>query len=377
MSRTVCVLGLVLLAAIAAPALCMSVPLQNPEARNERLIFEDTFDKFDVKTWKHEITLGGGGNWEFQLYHNNRTNSYVRDGTLFIRPTLTREKIGRENMFSMRMDMWGSSPANLCTGNAFYGCERIGGAGGNVLNPIQSARIRTAESFSFRYGRVEVRAKMPYGDWLWPAIWLLPTHNVYGDWPASGEIDIIESRGNGNGYPGGVNQVSSALHWGPHWPENGYSKTYGEYKLNSGDFSQEFHVFGLVWTETEIKTYVDTEANVIIASPSLRPSGRREAGATPTSTTHGSLVAGTLPSTRSTTSSSTWLSVALVASSLMVSDPSPGPTLTPTPLTPSTTLSPNGTPPGAVSPRLFRSTTFASGASRPKASQAMSSQGAE
>lgn len=267
MSRTVCVLGLVLLAAIAAPALCMSVPLQNPEARNERLIFEDTFDKFDVKTWKHEITLGGGGNWEFQLYHNNRTNSYVRDGTLFIRPTLTREKIGRENMFSMRMDMWGSSPANLCTGNSFYGCERIGGAGGNVLNPIQSARIRTAESFSFRYGRVEVRAKMPYGDWLWPAIWLLPTNNVYGDWPASGEIDIIEARGNGNGYPGGVNQVSSALHWGPHWPENGYSKTYGEYKLNSGDFSQEFHVFGLVWTETEIKTYVDNEANVIMRIP--------------------------------------------------------------------------------------------------------------
>eukprot|EP00002_Diphylleia_rotans_P006527 TRINITY_DN15897_c0_g1_i1.p1 TRINITY_DN15897_c0_g1~~TRINITY_DN15897_c0_g1_i1.p1 ORF type:complete len:368 (-),score=59.01 TRINITY_DN15897_c0_g1_i1:132-1235(-) len=265
----------VLIAFVAALVVCSTavvcgaVPLQESAGRQaETLIFDDSFDSFDLKTWKHEITLGGGGNWEFQLYHNNRTNSYVRDGVLYIRPTLTREKIGRENMMSMRMDMWGSYPANLCTGNAFYGCERIGGGGGNVLNPIQSARIRTAESFSFRYGRVEVRAKMPIGDWLWPAIWLLPTSNAYGDWPASGEIDIIEARGNSNGYPGGIDQVSSALHWGPHYPENGYPMTYGEYRLPAGqNFNQEFHVFGLVWTETEIKTYVDREENVIMRIP--------------------------------------------------------------------------------------------------------------
>jgi hypothetical protein len=50
----------------------------------ETLIFSDNFDKFDLKTWKHEITMGGGGNWEFEMYTNNRTNSFVQDGKLYI-----------------------------------------------------------------------------------------------------------------------------------------------------------------------------------------------------------------------------------------------------------------------------------------------------
>lgn len=52
-------------------------------------------------------------------------------------------------------------------GNAFYGCERISG-NGHIINPIQSARIRTVKSFAFKYGRLEFRAKLPRGDWLWP-----------------------------------------------------------------------------------------------------------------------------------------------------------------------------------------------------------------
>ena len=49
-----------------------------------------------------------------------------------------------------------------------------------------SAKVTTINSFKFSYGRVEVRAKLPKGDWLWPAIWLLPRYNEYGEWPASG-----------------------------------------------------------------------------------------------------------------------------------------------------------------------------------------------
>ena len=49
---------------------------------------------------------------------------------------------------------------------------------------------------SIKYGRVEVVAKMPQGDWLWPAIWMMPEDSVYGPWPNSGEIDIAESKGN-------------------------------------------------------------------------------------------------------------------------------------------------------------------------------------
>ncbi|KAK0767477.1 Beta-1,3-glucan-binding protein, partial [Friedmanniomyces endolithicus] len=64
---------------------------------------------------------------------------------------------------------------------------------------------------------------MPAGDWLWPAIWMLPVNSTYGPWPASGEIDIVESRGNNHTYPqGGNNIVSSTLHWGPDPGDDGW-----------------------------------------------------------------------------------------------------------------------------------------------------------
>jgi len=81
------------------------------------------------------------------------------------------------------MDMWGGSPANLCTGNAFYGCERTSGAGGNYLNPIRSARLRTVNSLPMKYGKIEIRAQIPKGEWIWPAIWMMSKSNPYGEWP--------------------------------------------------------------------------------------------------------------------------------------------------------------------------------------------------
>ena len=232
-----------------------------------QLVLEDEFDDFNLSLWKHEITLSGGGNWEFQYYLNNRTNSFVRDGNLFINPTLLAEQIGEGNVKGgFTLNIWGGAPADLCTGNAFYGCSRISGpgGGGNYLNPIQSARIRTAESFSFTYGKVEVRAKLPKGDWLWPAIWLLPRHNQYGGWPASGEIDIMESRGNPTSYaPGGSNVYGSTLHWGPIYNENAWAKTHAIW--NGSDLTEDFHVYGFIWNETYIGTYIDDEANVVLS----------------------------------------------------------------------------------------------------------------
>ena len=120
-----------------------------------------------------------------------------------------------------------------------------------------SARLRTVNSFSFRYGRVEVRAKIPSGDWLWPAIWMLPTHNPYGTWPASGEIDIMESRGNRQffdqqGVNIGCEQVSSTLHFGPYWPYDAYENvgTATNSAPNAG-FNNEFHTFGIEWTDSK------------------------------------------------------------------------------------------------------------------------------
>lgn len=231
------------------------------------LVLEDDFCDFNLSLWKHELTLGGGGNYEFQYYTNNRTNSYVEDGVLHIQPTLLADQLGEaavrpDSFFTFRI--WGAQPADLCTGNAFFGCERLSGGGGNVINPTTSARIRTAESFSFTYGRVEVRAKLPIGDWLWPAIWMLPTDNQYGNWPASGEVDIMESRGNPPSYEaGGYDSYGSTLHWGLDFSQNMFSLTHA---TKSGEnLAEDFHTYGLLWNETYIGTYLDDESNTVLS----------------------------------------------------------------------------------------------------------------
>ena len=230
----------------------------------ESTVFFDDFDKLNFTAWEHELTMGGGGNWEFEWYVNNRSNSYVRNSTLFIKPTLTEDCIGEVTLRSGVVDIWGQQPAEQCTGNAFYGCFRSAPASGNYINPIRSARLRTHKSFNFKYGRVEVRAKLPRGDWLWPAIWLLPKNNEYGNWPASGEIDILESRGNDVNYPaGGVNTFGSTLHWGTNWDQNKYEKTHSQY-THPTSLNLDFHTYGLFWDATGLYTYIDNESNKVL-----------------------------------------------------------------------------------------------------------------
>jgi len=125
-----------------------------------------------------------------------------------------------------------------------------------------SARLRTVNSFYFQYGRVEVRAKLPAGDWLWPAIWMMPRFNAYGMWPASGEIDIMESRGNRQLMQNGVNigseQISQTLHFGPYWPHNGYENAHFERNSPPGQgYDRAFHTYGIEWTPTHITYTID------------------------------------------------------------------------------------------------------------------------
>jgi len=232
------------------------------------LIFEDNFDTLDFDKWEHERTMSGGGNWEFQIYDNTRTNSYTKDGNLYLFPSLTEDRYGDGFVFTGTLNLHGGAPADMCTNQAFFGCERSGPNG--AVNPTMSARIRTVNSFNFKYGRVEVRAKMPTGDWLWPAIWMLPRHNAYGTWPASGEIDIVESRGNArlmlNGVNIGAEQVGSTLHWGPYWPLNGYDKTTWSRNSVPG-YNQLFHVYGVEWTPDYIAFTLDGTELGRIAPP--------------------------------------------------------------------------------------------------------------
>ena len=113
--------------------------------------------------------------------------------------------------------------------------------------PYTSARLRTVGKGDWLYGRFEIKAKNPTGRGTWPAIWMLPRYNSYGTWPVSGEIDIMESRGNDVSYPGGGHDsFGSTLHWGTNYDQNRYTLTHSEFK-NPTSLADEFHVYGLYW----------------------------------------------------------------------------------------------------------------------------------
>ena len=213
---------------------------------------------------KQDVNMGGGGNNEFQWY--TKQNSYTKDGILYIRPTFTADAIGEGPMISGgTIDLFGDGCVvpDFCTSSS---CCRKTSNGKDIIPPIQSGLLRTKESFSIKYGKVEVNARLPRGDFLWPAIWMLPKDNKYGSWPASGEIDIMESRGNTDGAEG-LDYFSSTLHWAPHFFADGWSQTHSVNKALTGNFNDEFHIFGLEWTDTFIKTYIDTPDNVVLNVP--------------------------------------------------------------------------------------------------------------
>ena len=112
-----------------------------------------------------------------------------------------------------------------------------------------SARIRTKDKGDWKYGRFEVRAKLPEGQGMWPAIWMLPTDGTYGGWAASGEIDIMEARGQSR------STVLGTLHYGGTFPNNQSSGA--AFTLPVGTFTDTFHTFVLEWSEGRILWYVD------------------------------------------------------------------------------------------------------------------------
>ena len=175
-------------------------------------IWHDEFDAQELSTnyWTYEIGNGSGGwgNNEWQYYRAENTS--IKDGNLVIEAR--KEPFGGFN--------------------------------------YTSSRIITKNKFDFQYGRVDIRAALPFGQGIWPALWLLGSNISSVGWPACGEIDIMEMIG-GSGR-------EKTVHGTAHWSNSGSHAQYGDsYSLSSGSFQDEYHVFSLVWDQNQIKWYVD------------------------------------------------------------------------------------------------------------------------
>lgn len=133
-----------------------------------KLVWQDEFNGKDIDEtkWSWEQNCWGGGNNELQCYTDRFKNSFIEDGKLVIR-------------------------AHKETFKGLANTEESGTREKRTL-PYTSARLRTLNKGDWKYGRIEVRAKLPAGQGVWPAIWMLPSDWKYGMWAASGEIDIIE-----------------------------------------------------------------------------------------------------------------------------------------------------------------------------------------
>ena len=182
------------------------------------MVWSDEFTgkKLDFTKWEKEENNYGGGNNERQAYRTESKYCFLRDGNLNI---------------------------------AVYRDEHTTSDG--KKQPYSSARVRSMMRGDWKYGRYEIRAKMPKGQGIWPAVWMLPTESKYGGWAAGGEIDIIESRGSA------VEETTGALHFGGPWPRNTYLSHSYTFPKESKNAAEDFHVYILEWSRDEIKWFVD------------------------------------------------------------------------------------------------------------------------
>ena len=191
------------------------------------LVWSDEFDGDSVDPAKWDFDLGNGfydyrnntwipgwGNEELQYYTREASNVFVKDGALTIRAR-------KESL---------------------HGCG------------YTSARLKTRKRdgtplFTKLYGRIEFRAKVPWGKGLWPALWMLPQDDRYGGWAASGEIDLMEIAGEK------PHEVLGSIHFGSTYPKR--SLHTHVHPLPGGSTVADWHVYAVEWEPGEIRFYVD------------------------------------------------------------------------------------------------------------------------
>jgi hypothetical protein len=224
------------------------------------LVYEDDFQTLDTNVWTHEVQIDGYGTGSFDWTTTDPKNSFVDSEGLHIVPTLTNETTEINNDQIYNGYTLNLTSDGTCSSTSLSSCAiESNSTKGTMIPPVRSARLVTRGKKSIRYGKVEVTAQLPEGNWLWPAIWMMPENSTYGTWPKSGEIDIMESRGNAPGYSAGGRDVyTSTLHWGLDFITDAFWRTTAGRVLRRTDYSKSFNTFGMEWTEDYIVTYLNS-----------------------------------------------------------------------------------------------------------------------
>jgi beta-glucanase (GH16 family) len=219
-------------ASLTVAALAQASPIPTKDGK-WKLTWSDEFNGpngsgVDPSKWVVEVGGKGWGNKELEYYTTRRENAHIQDGNLVI-------EARRENYT---------------------------GTDGTNRN-YTSARMKTARKFSQTYGRFEARIKIPSGQGMWPAFWMLGDDIDKAGWPACGEIDIMEN----------IGKEPSTIHGSIHGP--GYTGGVGieaPYSLpEKRRFADDFHIFAVEWEPDAIRFYVDDDLYVTRARSDLRP----------------------------------------------------------------------------------------------------------
>ncbi|HTU43642.1 MAG TPA: glycoside hydrolase family 16 protein [Bryobacteraceae bacterium] len=219
--RQACWIKLLLLALLTV------LPLS---ATDWRLVWSDEFNGSansapDPYKWTYDLGGGGWGNGELETYTENRANVF-QDGAghLVIRAIKTE-------------------------------------SGGYL-----SARLKTQGRFTVKYGKIEARMKIPYGQGMWPAFWMLGDDVVTAGWPTCGEIDVMEN----------IGKEPSVVHGTVHGP--GYSGAHGisaSFSLpGSPPLSRDFHIYGIEWSPERVEFFLDGKSYQTVTPASL-PAGAK------------------------------------------------------------------------------------------------------
>ncbi len=181
------------------------------------LTWSDEFNgrSVDGTAWTFESGNNGGwGNNELENYTGRSENVFVSSGNLIIEAR--NETFGAQNYTSTRMI--------------------------------------TKNKKVFKFGRIDIRAKMPKGKGIWPALWMLGNNIDVVNWPNCGEIDILELLGHE------PNKIYGTMHWGT--GGGSHASKGGNYVLGTGSFDQQFHVYSIIWKQDSIKVLIDDQEYV-------------------------------------------------------------------------------------------------------------------